>query len=257
MRHFAPLALLLLLGCPKPPPYPECRDDGDCKDHAQVCIGGTCKECRDDAQCAQKPGTVCKDNACEPKPQCTTNADCPQGQKCAQDKCVPECSQQTEAQDCGEGKICRDGRCAEETCAADADCRPGRACVSGKCVGGEKSGVKPAACDLKTVYFGYDDATLSPEARNALATDWQCLQKLGKPRTKVAGHTDERGTTEYNVALGERRAQAVRKYLQGLGADPKLLRATSYGKERPADAGHTEAAWAKNRRVELSPEEAK
>src|ERR1700730_253060 len=92
MRRAALLATVLLFGCPKPPAYPECRDDGDCKDHAQVCINGSCRDCRDDAQCAQKPGTVCRDNACVQKAQCQSSGDCPQGQKCAQNKCVPECT---------------------------------------------------------------------------------------------------------------------------------------------------------------------
>src|SRR4051812_29781098 len=76
-----------------PPPYPECKNDGDCKDHAQVCIGGTCKECRDDSQCSQKPGTACQDNICVAKAQCQSSRDCGEGQKCSADKkCVAECS---------------------------------------------------------------------------------------------------------------------------------------------------------------------
>jgi len=67
-------------------------------------------------------------------------------------------------------------------------------------------------------------------------------------------HTDERGSTEYNLALGERRADAVRKYLVQLGADPPKLKTISYGKERPANPGHDEAAYAKNRRVEIAVE---
>ena len=70
----------------------------------------------------------------------------------------------------------------------------------------------------------------------------------------MAGHTDERGTTEYNLALGERRAEAVRRYLAQLGAELGKLKAISYGKERPANPGHDEAAWAKNRRAEIAPE---
>src|SRR5712691_3191452 len=101
MRRLAPFAFLLLLGCPTKPNYPECRNDEDCKEQVQVCISGFCKECRDDAQCAKKPGTVCRDNACVPKAQCQKTSDCPAGQKCAQNKCVPECTEETAAQDCG------------------------------------------------------------------------------------------------------------------------------------------------------------
>jgi peptidoglycan-associated lipoprotein len=245
----------LLLGCPpKPLAYPECKNDGDCKDHAQVCIGGTCKECRDDSQCSQKPGTACQDNICVAKAQCQSNRDCGEGQKCSADKkCVAECSEANASQDCGPDRVCRAGRCADQPCQADADCGSGKACVNNVCKTPSGAQGGPSACDLKTVYFGFDEATLSQEARVILDTDWQCLSKQ-PGRIVVAGHTDERGTTEYNLALGERRAEAVRKYLIGLGADPQKSKPLSYGKERAVDPGHDEAAWAKNRRVEISVE---
>ena len=245
----------LLLGCPgKPPPYPECKNDGDCKDHAQVCIGGTCKECRDDSQCSQKPGTTCQDNICVAKAQCQSSRDCGEGQKCSADKkCVAECSEASASQDCGPDRICRAGRCADQSCQADADCGSGKACVNNVCKTPSGGQGGTSACDLKTIYFGFDEATLSQEARVILDTDWQCLSKQ-PGRVVVAGHSDERGTTEYNLALGERRAEAVRKYLIGLGADPQKIKPLSYGKERPGDPGHDETAWAKNRRVEISAE---
>jgi len=227
MRRLAPLALVLLFGCPKPPAYPECRNDDDCSGRAEVCINGVCRECRDDAQCAKKPGTVCVSNACQPKAQCQQNEDCPQGQKCAQNKCVPECTDATAQQDCGAGRKCVSGRCT----APDA---------------------AKASCRLEAVYFGFDDASLTPEARNTLDADRQCLRQRGDPPVTVAGHTDERGTTEYNLALGQRRAESVRKYLTGLGADGSKIRVVSHGKERPADPGHDESAWAKNRRAEIT-----
>jgi peptidoglycan-associated lipoprotein len=242
--------------------YPECKVDEECKDHAQVCINGFCKECRDDSQCAAR-GTapmICRDNACAPKPQCTSNKECAAGQKCAQEKCVPECTEATAAQDCGAGKKCFSGRCAaEEDCLADADCGEGKACVQQRCVaqGGlleSKESRAHGDCELKTIRFGYDEAVLSRESRAGLDQDWQCLQKSPFKRLLLTGHTDERGTTEYNLALGARRAEAVKKYLVDLGADTRALKALSYGKERPIDPGHTDAAWSKNRRVELIPE---
>jgi peptidoglycan-associated lipoprotein len=228
MRRLAPLALVLLFGCPKPPAYPECRNDDDCSGHAEVCINGVCRECRDDAQCAKKPGTVCVSNACQPKAQCQQDQDCPQGQKCAQNKCVPECTDATAQQDCGAGRKCVSGRCA----ASDAATK--------------------VSCQLDTVYFGFDDSSLTPEARSTLDADRQCLRQRGDPPVTVAGHTDERGTTEYNLALGQRRAESVRKYLTGLGADGSKMKVVSHGKERPADPGHDESAWAKNRRAEIA-----
>ena len=254
MRRLAPFAFLLLIGCPKPPAYPECRNDDDCKDRAQVCVNNVCRECRDDAQCAQKPGTVCRDNACQPKLQCQENKDCPAGQKCAQNKCVPECTEATADRDCGDGRKCAQGRCVEDTCSADSDCSAGKACVQGRCLAQGSAKLARLSCDLKPMYFDFDDATLSPDARSVLDTDWQCLKQQGDARITVAGHTDERGTTEYNLALGERRAESVRKYLAGLGADPKRIKTVSFGKERPVDPGHDEAAWSKNRRAEVTVE---
>jgi len=256
MRRIAILiGFALFLGCrgEKPPAYPECRNDGDCQGHAQVCIGGTCKECRDDSQCSQKPGTTCQDNICVAKAQCQSNRDCGEGQKCSADKkCVAECTEASAAQDCGPDQICRAGRCADQPCQADADCGSGKACVNNVCKSPSGAG-GAGACELKTIYFGFDEATLSQESRVLLDTDWQCLQKQ-PGRILVAGHTDERGTTEYNLALGERRAEAVRKYLVDLGADAQKVKPLSYGKERPVDQGHDENAWAKNRRVEISVE---
>ena len=228
MRRFAPLALALLFGCPKAPPYPECRNDGDCSAHGEVCVNNVCRQCRDDAQCANKPGTTCVNNACQPKAR------------------VAECTEATAQQDCGSGRKCLAGRCAApDACNVDADCGTGQACVQNRCVAAQ-------ACQLQTVYFEFDDASLSSDARNTLDSDWQCIQKRGNPSVTVAGHCDERGTTEYNLALGERRAESVRNYLVRLGADAHNIKVVSYGKERPADPGHDEAAWAKNRRAELT-----
>ncbi|HEX9603413.1 MAG TPA: peptidoglycan-associated lipoprotein Pal [Myxococcales bacterium] len=247
MRRLAPLALALLFGCPKPPAYPECRNDDDCSGRAEVCINGVCRECRDDAQCAKKPGTACVNNACQPKAQCQQNQDCPQAQKCAQNKCVPECTEATAQQDCGAGKKCLSGRCAApDACNVDADCGSGQACVQNRCAAAQ------ASCRLDTVYFGFDDSSLTPEARSTLDSDYQCLRQRGNPPATIAGHTDERGTTEYNLALGQRRAESVRKYLAGLGADASKMKVVSHGEERPADPGHDETAWAKNRRAEIT-----
>jgi peptidoglycan-associated lipoprotein len=247
MRKLAPLALVLLFGCPKPPAYPECRNDDDCSGHVEVCINNVCRECRDDAQCAKKPGTVCVNNACQAKAQCQQNRDCPEGQKCAQNKCVAECTEATVQQDCGSGRKCLSGRCAApDACNVDSECGSGQACVQGRCAAAQ------ASCRLDSVYFGFDDSNLTPAARSTLDSDYQCLRQRGNPPTTIAGHADERGTTEYNLALGQRRAESVRRYLAGLGADPGKMKVVSYGEERPADPGHNEAAWAKNRRAEIT-----
>ncbi len=100
------------------------------------------------------------------------------------------------------------------------------------------------------IYFEFDSALLTAESRDLLATfaTWATKQK---PRLEIEGHTDERGTTEYNLALGDRRARAVADYLIDLGVDRALIQTITYGEERPAQAGDSEAAHAANRRGEV------
>jgi len=102
---------------------------------------------------------------------------------------------------------------------------------------------------LRDIHFGYDQATLVPEAQASLEQHALWLQTHRDLSVTVEGHCDERGTVEYNLALGDQRAQVAREYLIGLGVDPGRLRTVSYGKERPLDPGHGEEAWARNRRA--------
>ncbi len=98
------------------------------------------------------------------------------------------------------------------------------------------------------VLFGYDSYTLSPEARQTLLTQAKWLQRFSNLTVTIEGHCDERGTREYNLALGERRANAAKTYLVALGINADRVSVVSYGKERPAEAGSNESSWAKNRR---------
>jgi peptidoglycan-associated lipoprotein len=102
---------------------------------------------------------------------------------------------------------------------------------------------------LKPVFFDYDSAELSPAAKSALDENASVLKKYAAWVLTIEGHCDERGTPEYNLALGERRAVAARTYLVALGVAADRLRTVSYGKEFPFDPGKDEAAWAKNRRA--------
>jgi len=104
---------------------------------------------------------------------------------------------------------------------------------------------------MVTVYFGFNDSNLTDEARGALANNAEFLNINEAVRVQVEGHCDERGSTEYNLALGERRAMSVKNYLVKLGIDPDRVEIISYGEERPALMGTTEKAWAKNRRAEF------
>ena len=114
------------------------------------------------------------------------------------------------------------------------------------------AGVKPelAVCP---VFFDYDRDSIRPDQEPALAKIAATIQENAPVMVVLEGHCDERGTVEYNLALGQRRADAVSAHLKRLGVDPEQLRCVSYGKEFPADPGHDESAWAKNRRVVPRP----
>lgn len=102
--------------------------------------------------------------------------------------------------------------------------------------------------DMSYVTFSFDSASLSSEARSQLSSIADKIRESGAKKVVVEGHCDERGTREYNLALGDRRAVAVKKYLVGLGVSSSSLTTISYGKERPKNPAHNEAAWAENRR---------
>ena len=110
-------------------------------------------------------------------------------------------------------------------------------------------GVAPAGVNV--VYFDYDSFTLKPEARAVLERNAAHLQANKKFKVQLEGHTDERGGREYNLALGQKRAETVRRALTLLGVSDAQVEAVSFGKEKPAAAGADEAAYAKNRRVEI------
>ena len=102
---------------------------------------------------------------------------------------------------------------------------------------------------LSDVFFDYDQADLREDARSALAANAEWLKKYPTVQVLIEGHCDERGTAEYNLALGEKRALAAKTYLVSLGVPADRLRTVSYGKEFPFEAGHDENAFAKNRRA--------
>jgi peptidoglycan-associated lipoprotein len=104
--------------------------------------------------------------------------------------------------------------------------------------------------EFASVYFDYDSAKVRPSEDSKLEIVAAALKGNSK-KLVIEGHCDERGTAEYNRALGERRAQAAREELVRMGVDAGRISTISYGKDRPADTGHDEAAWAKNRRCEF------
>jgi peptidoglycan-associated lipoprotein len=106
--------------------------------------------------------------------------------------------------------------------------------------------------DFSPIYYELDSATLRPDSREMLERAAAALRQRREARVTISGHTCELGTTEYNLALGQRRAASARDYLVKLGVEPDRISTVSYGEERPAEAGSGESVWSKNRRSEFT-----
>jgi peptidoglycan-associated lipoprotein len=116
---------------------------------------------------------------------------------------------------------------------------------------GPGGGASAPAGVARLVYFDFDSSEIRPEFVSVIAAHAKALARNASVRVRLEGHTDERGSPEYNIGLGERRAQAVKRALLLQGVTESQVATVSYGEERPAVTGQTEAAWAKNRRVEF------
>ncbi|WP_426416553.1 peptidoglycan-associated lipoprotein Pal [Aestuariirhabdus sp. LZHN29] len=122
--------------------------------------------------------------------------------------------------------------------------------------GGTLSMDEKTMVDQKVFLFPFDSSTLSTEDYASLDVHAKVLSTNTSQRITIEGHTDERGTREYNLALGERRAKAVKRYLVMKGVAPGQIETVSYGKERPVAEGHAEASWKQNRRAVIIPSSA-
>ena len=233
---FGVVGLLWLAGGPVKPKHGECRSSADCAAEAglgAVCVEGRCQECGADADC--RAGFVCRSWKCIPRPECSVDAACPNGKECEAERCVAkqaaaparECASHV---DCGEGRLCdAEGRCVDKSETDDAACADAASWV---------------------VRFGFDEAALIPDAQAKLQKIAGCLKRKPAGHVVVTGHCDERGTTEYNLALGSRRALSARKYLADLGV-AGTIETVTLGKERPLCTESTESCWAQNRRAEI------
>jgi peptidoglycan-associated lipoprotein len=117
--------------------------------------------------------------------------------------------------------------------------------------GDEIAGLAKGKGMLLAVYFDFDRFTIRDDMKSVLEKNAEWLKKNSAVAIQIQGNCDERGSNEYNIALGERRAQSIKEYLINYGVKQSRLSTISYGEEKPADPGHTEEAWAKNRRGEI------
>ncbi len=118
--------------------------------------------------------------------------------------------------------------------------------------GGERGGVTEARIgELQTVHFDFDKYNIRDADKELLTMNAKWLRKNPGVNVRIEGNADERGENEYNLALGEKRALSVKNYLKRLGIKDRRISVISYGEERPADPGHNEEAWAKNRRADF------
>jgi len=131
-----------------------------------------------------------------------------------------------------------------------APTRPAPPAVVPKAPVQEESAV-PRDLSFATIYFDYDKSDIRSDQRDVLNRNAQLMSKYNTVRIRIEGHCDERGTEEYNIALGQRRADSISRYLTDYGISGSRISTVSYGEMRPVDTGNNESAWSKNRRGEI------
>ena len=136
------------------------------------------------------------------------------------------------------------------TCSSDSDCQTSQLCNDGRCV----DAASLPECVKTRTHFDFDKSELHAADQTLLDKFARCVKAQPAAHFVIAGHCDERGTEEYNMALGDRRAQSVAAYLESIGVAKERLRTVSYGKERPLCGGHEESCWWQNRRAALGKE---
>jgi peptidoglycan-associated lipoprotein len=141
------------------------------------------------------------------------------------------------------------GGAGTEAGGSGADSGSGAASGSGSTITDSAIDEAKRAFEYEDVYFAFDSAALDAAAQSLLSRKAAWMDENPSAVVLIEGHCDERGTAEYNIALGERRAEAAKAYLVNLGIADARLKTVSYGEEKPVDEGHNEEAWAKNRRA--------
>ena len=207
----AMMTLGLVAGCG--PNYPLCGEDSDCHS-GEYCVNGRCQICRSDADCGA--GESCASGRCEATPgYCASSDQCASGEECRANRCVRAASNQSEL-----------------------PTPPGN------------EPTPPAlSCDVPAVYFEFESNELSSSTRDQLQTVARCARERNYGRLHLTGGCDPRGTEEYNLALGDRRARAVREFLRSLGIEANKLSVSSNGEEYAR--GEDESGWARDRNVTI------
>jgi peptidoglycan-associated lipoprotein len=209
--HIAVAALALFCVAGCGPSYPNCDDDEDCRAQ-EYCVNGQCQRCRTNNDCPG--GAECQSGRCEDVPGfCMSATDCPAGQECRDNRCVAPVTSSTDLPE------------------PDSDGNDG-------------------ACQIQPVYFAFDADSLESDTRTTIEGNARCLRQRGVARVHLTGYTDPRGTEEYNLALGDRRARSVGQFLQSLGFESGGVTTSSMGEEM--SNGEDEDGWRRDRRVEFS-----
>ena len=250
------------------PSYPKCDTDEHCEEQVEYCLNGQCQECREDAQCELKNGrqNFCHDGRCEFVAECQNDMDCAAKDEslvCKQGLCDTECTADS-SESCGAGLICERNRCVAMRCDTDDACGSGWGCVLGTCQNRELASANtdiPIECKaeniqggeaiikMEKIQFEFDSFDLTTSAMDELQGAADCLKQLPRLTIVIEGHCDERGTQEYNLALGEKRATTVRGYLRNLGVQNARMETRSMGENQPICYDGDDGCFARNRRV--------
>jgi peptidoglycan-associated lipoprotein len=188
---------------------------------------------------------------CNPTyPNCDKDDQCHEGEFCVNGRCQ-DCRDDSQ---CPGGQQCSNGACTRIPgwCDSNADCGPDEECIDNSCRRRAVTQTETPAgpCQLQPVYFQFDESNLDDAARSALEADSRCMTERSIGSVMITGMCDPRGTEEYNMALGDRRARATRDHLQRLGVDRRAMQTRSVGEEQAT--GSDEYSWSRDRRADLS-----
>lgn len=224
---------LVTAGCNKKPKVKNCTVDSECKYDAS----------------GKEINGLCHNGLCQ---ECVTDANCKDLKQCVQGRCLSSCQSDM---DCSEGSHCNNNFCVDN-CTSDDSCAHGEICSQGHCVNssaGLNGGEASASADcrnLSKIRFDFDSYEIKGESRDVVAQVGRCMKENPNLSLTVEGHTDDRGTSAYNIVLGEQRAKATKTaILESSGIDSSRIKTVSYGDQRPEASGSSEYAWGENRRA--------